>query len=347
MDYTVREMLEALDNRKPVHRFLTDFFPTHNFHVNNLLEIDIKKGKRILAPLVANRKNGKILERSGFESFTLQTPKIAPERVITVDDISQRGFGENVYTKKTPAERAIELLASDITDLEDAIARRLEWMARELLFNGKISVTDKQNGLDLQIDYRFTNRTTLDISWKLDTSNPIIDLQNARKTVIQKTGKAPNICIMSSDVADDFLNNANLKSMLDIRNLQLASLTPTIKNTAVTFLGKIYQLGLELYTYDEWFINDENIEQPIIPSGFCILLPSDLGSIEYGGITVIEDGVPHTYSSDIVAQTWTIPGDNNEMLRLTSRPLLRPYDVDSWFVINIPSNTKSKAKAIK
>ena len=106
MDYTTREMLQALEQRKPIHRFLTNFFPTHNFHVAELLEIDVKKGKRKLAPFVAPRINGEIMEREGFTTHSLRTPKIAPERPMTIDDIVKRGFGENIYSTKTPEERA-------------------------------------------------------------------------------------------------------------------------------------------------------------------------------------------------------------------------------------------------
>lgn len=338
MDYTTREMLQALEQRKPIHRFLTNFFPTHNFHVAELLEIDIKKGKRKLAPFVAPRINGEIMEREGFTTHSLRTPKIAPERPMTIDDIVKRGFGENIYSTKTPEERAAELLASDMTDLEEAILRRIEWMARELLLNGKIQVVDSAKGVDVQIDYNFTNKAIVEKSWKENNSDPFKDLQEARKKVIQKTGTAPTICIMSSDVANDFLNNPKVKSLMDVRNFSLANISPTVQDSAVTFLGKLYQLNLEIYTYDEWFLDDDDEEQPMLPEGTCILLPPDLGSIEYGGVTIMENNSYQTYSSDIVPQIWTSSGSNIQMLRMTSRPLLRPYDVDSWFVLNIPGN---------
>ncbi len=96
----------------------------------------MKKSKRKLAPFVAPRKGGKILTREGFVTNSITTPKLAPERIMTVDDIVKRGLGENVYSKKTPEERADELLAEDLRDLEKAIADRTEWLVREILFKG-------------------------------------------------------------------------------------------------------------------------------------------------------------------------------------------------------------------
>ena len=52
---------------------------------------------------------------------------------MTVDDVSKRAIGENVYSQRTPEEREDELLSKDMTDLEEAIARRKEWMCRQIL----------------------------------------------------------------------------------------------------------------------------------------------------------------------------------------------------------------------
>ena len=41
--------------------------------------------------------------------------------------------------------------------MEEAIARRKEWMCRQILFEGKIDVVDEDEGVDIQIDFGFDN----------------------------------------------------------------------------------------------------------------------------------------------------------------------------------------------
>ena len=140
-DYTTREMMEAIDQTPPVRTFLQKtFFPMARTHVSEQVEFDVRKGRRIMAPFVSPRKGGKVITRQGFYTNQFKTPKIAPERVLNIDDITKRAIGENIYSQRTPEEREDELLAKDMSDLEDAIARRVEWMFRQILFEGKIYV---------------------------------------------------------------------------------------------------------------------------------------------------------------------------------------------------------------
>ena len=108
-DYTTREMMEAYDQTPPVRSFFQKtFFPGNQTHVSEKVEFDVRKGKRIMAPFVSPRKGGKVITRQGFRTNEFTTPKLAPERALTIDDVNKRGIGENIYSKKTPEEREDE-----------------------------------------------------------------------------------------------------------------------------------------------------------------------------------------------------------------------------------------------
>ena len=93
-EYTTREMVDAIEITPPVRNFLTrTFFPSENTHRTEKVEFDVKKGKRIMAPFVSPRIGGKVITRNGFHTHEFTTPRLAPERVLTVDDISKRGLG--------------------------------------------------------------------------------------------------------------------------------------------------------------------------------------------------------------------------------------------------------------
>lgn len=338
-EYTTREMMEAIDQTPPVRTFLQrTFFPGDRTHVTEKVEFDVRKGKRVMAPFVSPRKGGKVLTRQGYQTNQFTTPKIAPERVLTKDDISVRAMGENVYSQRTPAEREDELLAKDLTDLEESIARRKEWMCRQILFEGKVDVTDPDEGIDIQIDFGFENIVVLgaDEQWSLATVDPLVLLRERRKKIIKDTGMAPDIAIFSSDVIEDFINNPYVLKAMNVLNMKNVVIEPRVVDPALTFYGRIAELDIDIYTYDEWFLSDDGEEESMIPPGTVLLTHSGgEGQIEYGLVTQMEDKKFCSYEGKLVPKVWADENDEVKKVRLTSRPLPRPFDVASWSVIHV------------
>lgn len=338
-DYTTREMMDAIDQTPPVRTFLQKtFFPGDQTHITEKVEFDVRKGKRVMAPLVSPRIGGKVITRQGFHTNSFTTPKIAPERPLTVDDISTRAIGENIYSQRTPAEREDELLSKDMTDLEESIARRKEWMCRQILFEGKIDVVDEEEGVDVQIDFGFGNIIVLgtDEDWALSTVNPLVLLRDTRKKIIKATGKAPDIAIFSSDVIETFITNPNVEKAMNMLNMKNIVIEPRVVDPALTFYGRIAELDIDIYTYDEWFLNDDGEDEAMIPAGTVLLGHSDgEGQIEYGSVTQMEDKKFVTYEGKLVPKQYADEKNEVKMLRLTSRPLPRPFDVESWAVIYV------------
>lgn len=235
-DYTTREMMEAIDQTPPVRSFLQrTFFPGDQTHVTEKVEFDVRKGKRIMAPFVSPRKGGKVITRQGFRTNQFTTPKIAPERVLTVDDITNRAIGENVYSPRTPEEREDELLTKDMTDLEESIDRRKEWMARQVLYEGKLDVVDEEEGVDIQIDFGFTNIVVLAANerWSVASVNPLRILRPLRKKIIKDTGKAPDMMIFSSDVIEEFMENPHIVEAMDVLNMKNVEIKPRVVDDAL------------------------------------------------------------------------------------------------------------------
>jgi hypothetical protein len=334
--YSTRTMMRAINMALPARTFLLDtFFPTYETTVTENVDVDYKKGKRKMAPFVAPRIGGKVMDRQGFTTKTYKVPKIAPERIITQDDIKYRALGESLYSNRTPEERARELLVSDLAELDEYITRREEWMCREVLFNGKVVM--KGEGVEQEVDYQFTNKETLSTGakWNEGTSDPLEDLKRWRLAVIKKTGKAPNMVVMESGVVDSFLSNAQVQKLMDLQRLNIGAIEPSVQNEAITFIGKLPSLGLEIYSYDEWYIDDEGLEQPMVPVGYILMGSRGMNKRMYGAVTQIEGGNFVTIEGTRVPKSWV--DDENEVrkLRLSARPLPVPDDVDAWFVAQV------------
>lgn len=233
--YETRTMLQAIEQMMPLNTFLRDtFFPNVLTFVTEQVDVDYKKGKRKMAPFVARKSGGITMDRGGFKTDTFTTPYIAPQRLLTKNDISNRMLGENIYSRRSPEERALELLANDLSELDEMITRREEWFCREILLNGAVTIkgwVDKVGGADFvedSVDFNLTNKEILagaDV-WTADTCDMYGDLKAKRLEVIQKTGVAPNVVIMAQNVVDLFVNNLEIQKLLDIRNLTIGTVQP-------------------------------------------------------------------------------------------------------------------------
>ncbi|WP_421663638.1 major capsid protein [Lysinibacillus telephonicus] len=345
--YQTRTMLPAIENMPHVPSFLRDtFFPRVKdiTVVTEKVELDYRKGKRKMAPFVAPRVGGITVTREGFTTTQITPPRIAPERPMTIDDISSRGMGEGVYSKKTPAQRQLELTAKDLEDLGSTIDRREEWMVAQLLFEGKVVMkgfadNNLKNYIEQEIDYGFDNFDVLSGTdlWTDPASDPYEYLRKARLEVLQKGGIAPNIVILGQDAATALLENEKIKAMFDKLNMSFGVIQPQLKSDQVTFIGKLPGLGLELYTYDDWYLDDDGNEHPFVPADKILMGHTEVGHFIFGAVTQMEQETRKfvTYEATRVPKFWADVNNDVAMTRLTTRPVPQPNNVDSWLVATV------------
>lgn len=334
--------MAAISKIMPVNSFFrSTFFPGMLTFVTEEVLLDFKKGKRKMAPFVAPRVGGITMDRQGYRTDKYAAPKIAPQRAITVDDLIVRGMGENIFSQRTPADRQAELLGRDLAELDEMVARREEWVCRELLFNGKITMKgyidySNSNYIEQVLDYGFTNKTVLaDKLWTDADAEIYENLKAWRLSVIQKSGKAPTVCVLGQSAADAFLGNDKIMKMVNTLNAVLMQLNPVIQSDAVTYLGRIAELGLDLYTYNDWFLDDDGSEYPMVPVDHILLGRPNMGEFLYGAVTQMEQGQFVTIEGSRVPKSWADEKNEQRMVRLSSRPVPKPEDVDDWYVAKV------------
>lgn len=283
-------------------------------------------------------------KKKQYQTKTYTPVLLAPDKITTVDDLLNRSAGENPYSGRTPAERAVEKLADDLRELNEMIVRREEWMAATAIFTGQIPIIGE--GLNEVIDFDFTNKETIvsaEKKWGADTSDPLGDLERWREAVQKEGFVNCNICIMAKDVANAFVNNAKVKSVLDVRAYDLAVIKPRELPNGLTYIGTIHKLGLDIYQYNEWYLDNWTnpnapTQKPLVPDGTLALLSTEAEySIYYGAITMIpEEGKTFvTVEGDRVPQTWVERRPDRRFLQVNSKPLTVPHEVNSWYVAKV------------
>ncbi|WP_121614785.1 major capsid protein [Virgibacillus halodenitrificans] len=337
--YDTRTMLAAVEMMKPVHTFLkSTFFPTPDTFTTEHVDVDYYKGRRKMAPFVSTSHAGKVMDREGFTTKTFKPAPIKPKRIITAADLNKRSMGENMYSAKSPDERAAELLARDLSDLDEAITRREEWMVAQVLFTGKVDIIG--DGIKSTLEFDFTNKETLSGTslWSSPDSDPIDYLKKKRREVIQKSGVNPNRIIMASDVVDAFVSHAKVKEKLDNRRIVLGQINPQTLPDGVTYIGSLSELGVDIYSYDEWYYDEESKkEKPMVPAGKVMIGSSNArSSLRYGAVTLTSpDGRFTTYEGTRIPDSWIKKDPDARFLQVHSLPLPVPHEVDSWYVATV------------
>lgn len=360
--YDTRTLLEAVQRMMPANTFLRDtFFPTVQTFVTENVDVDFQKGKRRVAPFVArgSRSSGFTMDRQGFQTRNYKPPLIAPQRKLTIEDISSRSMGENIYSQRTPQERQAERIAGDLAFFEETITRREEIMCRDILTSGACIINgyvddDMNNIVEDKIDYGFQQSVVLSGAdlWSASTAHPYENLKTWRQTVLKNSGSAPSIAIMSSNVVEKFILSPEIVSILN-RNVVLGTLQPTTDgyqsklgfgisvplaeyDGQVTFVGVLPGLGMEIYQYDEWYDDEDGNPQPMIPDNMVILAKRGMGKRLYGAVTQMEqDEQFHTYEGTRVPKIWANINADTRMIRTSARPLPAPDVIEDWLVATV------------
>lgn len=263
---TTRTMLEAIErSHKPTTTLVDVFFPNVRTFVTETVEIEYRKGGRRMASFIVPNTKGVNVSRVGSELRVYKAPLMRPKRVVAVDDVMARGFGEGVYSTKTPEERAVEMRARDLADLQDMIARRQEWMAAQLLINGSYKIEGvADDGVTQKIDtlsFDFNNKTTISgNTWDKPAAKIYDDIGDVSQKIRRNAGEIPTVAIMSSNVVKYLLNNDQLLKYMMVptaANLSLISMQPRLQRPDLMRVGYIQALNMELYAYDGVYEDDK------------------------------------------------------------------------------------------
>lgn len=335
--FNTRTMLRALEERRPPKLFLTNtFFPAVETSDTEHVDIDVIRNKRRLAPFVHPLAEGKLVERQGFSTKSFKPPYLKPKMVTTAADLLKRSIGEAVYATKTPAQRAAEQLSKDLAEMDDMIWRRIEWMAASALFTDQIVVAGE--GVSATIDFgrASSHEITLasGVKWNQAGGDIISDLRDWKSLVAQDTGLVPNICIMGHDVVEVFLADADVVAILGRFSNQTVTAAMDTKNLedGVTYIGRVE--GLDIYSYEEWYLDSNGTEQPLVPADKVLLASTRARrAVHFGAILDLDAGgvaaVPR------FPKSWRTPDPSAQWVMLQSSPIVVPTQVDASLVADV------------
>ena len=331
-----------LKNYEPSMFLRKNFFSGLETFRGDKVIMDYKKGTRKMAPFVVPG-NAALVARNSFQTKEYAPPMMAPARALNVKALKQRAFGENPLNPLSEAERASRVRAEDLKDLTDMIDRRIEWMCAQLLVNGQFTAEGyaedgKEKVTDTVTIDGFTQKKTLsgDDLWSSDKA----DIYNQIKDVgveMRKNGNNPTVMIANSKTITHLLNNPSLHEKMMIPNNALfASIQPSIVDSTVTRYAILTPGNIEVYGYDDCYVDDAGATQSYIPDGYVIFTTKNIGKILAASVTqLMEDGEFHTFEGLYVPKEWTNTGADTRYIRQASASVPMVVDVDSWCTMKV------------
>ncbi|MFP3405690.1 major capsid protein [Pseudomonas sp. Irchel s3f19] len=319
-------MLEAVEQLATPRRFLMntffnagapETFPTET------VTIDIVKGQRKMAPFVHPTLPGSVSQRTGFASSTYQPPYIQPKRVTRAEQILKRGAGETPFSTRTALERAGERLGRDLVELEGEIIRREEWMCSQALTTGRIRVIG--DGVDDTIDFLMEDTHKIALAtgrWNTAGSDPIANMRQWRRLIAKDSGRSANVAVLSAEAQDAFQSNEAVLKQLNTRRVDLGLIKPEELPDGVTYLGYLNDPGVDLYAYDEWYLDDEDGEKPLIPAGGLILgSTATRNAMLYAAIQDLEAIESGLVEAARFPKSWVTQEPSQRWLKVQAAPL--------------------------
>lgn len=326
----------------PTQSFFRDrYFGESEVFAADKVLAEFMDGDHRMAPFVAPRAGDIPIARRGFELDEFTPPYIAPSRLLTMDDLRKRGFGEALYPNSTPADRARNLQLRDLTDLTNRITRREEWMAVQTMID---------NGLVMQeyIDAATTGEELHIYYYDIGGSNPSIYTVSTKWTTwalfeadveamcdqLAQRGLPAEDLVLGSAAAQAIMGLETVQKMLNILNMNVGQLAPQITYPGVAFLGRLNFGGynLNIWSVKEQYVNESGVSTPYFPAKSAMVTAPNCGHRLYGAITQIEYGTtdPVTIAQERVPKLVIDQDKDTRKLRLASRPLTAPKNKAPW-----------------
>ncbi len=348
IDYTsTPQMLEALKLEFRPNTFLKDrYFPDKEVFTTEEVLVEYKKGNRKMAPFVAPEIDGKLMDREGYSATTYKPALIKPKRALTIDDLSKKGFGEAFYQQLTKEERASKIAIEDLKEMRDAISRRKEWMAAEVLQNNSITMkhySDDNTKCKIK-KISFYEGTDNPTKWTITTpwnsSNAKI-LEDVRSMVLDlnRNGHSGVELLMGSNVSSVLLENEKILRLLDNRRADFGKFEPQEIFDEVTLFADLNCNGkrVKFIEYSASYEDEDGTMKPFIDPDSIIVIAPDLGMTRYGAITQIDYGQTEfkTYAEKEVP-LFAIKDQTRSQI-LQSAPLLMPKQFAPFRVAKVLS----------
>lgn len=345
--YSTIDLIQLVPNLKTAESFLLDrFFPNIYMSDTEYVAIDIDVGKRRMSPFVSPLVEGKLVEQRRYQTNAFKPAYIKDKRAPDLRRPVMRMKGERIGGTATGEERQMMNLAAEVTDQIDILTRRLEWMAAQALLTGTVLISGEgfeTSLVDFGRDPSMTIALTGSSQWTRanigteaapGTVSPTSMLQGWQRNILKMTGARVTDIVFTTSAWEAFLMDPVLKGAIVFPNQNPSG--NIINPGALIEKGAVYmgRWGMyDLWVYNEWYVDDDNIERPMLPDGTLIMSgPALLGTRAFG---MIMDPSFNYSGMAYAPKTWIEPDPAQQFLMMQSSPIVIPSRVNACLAATV------------
>jgi hypothetical protein len=319
--------------------FLDNFFPNIRMSDTEFVAIDVIIGKRRMSPFVSPLVEGKLVEALRVQNNLFKPPYIKDKRAPDLRRPIMRQVGERLLGGGvSAADREMANIQFEMEDQVQMIQRRMEWMAVQALRLGTVTVAGDgfpTTTIEFGRNAAQTVVLTGGSRWGQAGISPASNLLTWATLMLKNAGTTATDVIMTPDAFDLFI--ADLK-------VQVALLYPAWNpydnklNPGAQVQQGAIQKGvwgqLTIWVYNDWYVDDNNVEQPMLPAGTVILANrAELMGVRAFG--VIYDPEFNYQSLEFAPKTWVTQDPAQRLIMMQSAPLVIPGRPDASMGVTV------------
>lgn len=349
--FTTTQLLAAVKQLTPATSFLSKrYFPTDagSIFSTEYVLVEYKDGTLSIAPHVTPGNTSLNLARPGYDAWSYKPPMAKVRRVLTIDDLQQKGFGEALYSNLTPQQRAAQYTAEDLAEMDERLVRTEEMMCARVMQDNALTVDVYADNLeDKQTETMnfFTGRNnavyTPSNGWDNGGADILGDLNIMAQMLIQ-TGQPAVDLVVGAAVASAIVNNNQIAGMLDNRRYEMGGIAPDELGDGAYLLGRLNAYGptLNIIAYPMMYTDLQGNTRPYIDDNKVVMTYPGAGRMLYGAITQIDEegGEPVTHAERRVPKFIGDVRTDVREYRLASRPLPIVVQKDCFISATVLTN---------
>lgn len=329
--YDTNTLVQVVPNLKRATSFLIDkFFPNIVTSDSEFVSIDVDIGKRRMSPFVSPLVEGKLVEQRRIQTNTFKPAYIKDKRAPDLRKPVRRMIGERIGGQLTGAEREMANLEFEMTDQVDMLTRRLEWMAASALNTGTVTIAGDGFPtvvVDFGRDATLTVAKTGSAKWTptnvaVGNASPTSDIETWQRLILKKSGATVTDIVFTTTAWEGFIADPLLKGAIYYPRLGESGI---IDAGARITRGAIYkgQWGqYALWVYNEWFVDENDVEQPMLIDGSIIMSGEQMqGTRAFGQIM---DPAFNYGPMAFAPKTWVEQDPAQRYLMMQSAPIVIP-----------------------
>lgn len=345
--FSTVDLIQVVPTLKRAQKFLLDrFFPNIKMSDTEFVAIDIDVGLRRMSPFVSPLVEGKLMEQRRYQTNTYKPAYIKDKRAPDLRKPVMRQIGERIGGGDlSGAEREMANIAFEMADQVDMLDRRLEWMAAQALTTGSVTVTGEgfpteviNYGRDPSLTVALTGNAQWGVAanFNADGKDPVPtkSIELWQHQIMKLSGGVAKDIVFTTSSWLAFINAVGVQGAVYYPKLgengNQVNNGPEIARGA-QYKGRWGQY--DLWLYNDWYIDDNNVEQPMLPDGTVLMAGSDLmGTRAFGQI--LDPNFNYT-ALPYAPKTWVQEDPAQRILLMQSSPLVIPSRVNASFAATV------------